>query len=268
MGTMLDGQAALITGGATGIGRAVLTEFIGEGARVCVMVRDDIQVSEVKDAFGDEVAVSIGDVRNLADNHAAVSKTVDTFGKLDTFVGNAGIWDFITPLENQSADNLSNICDEIFGVNVKGYVLGAYAALPELRKSKGSIIFTASSSSFYTGGGGPIYVASKHAVVGLIKQLARETAPDVRVNGVAPGGTMTPLKGSAAADQGDFKLTDIPGVDDLIKSMTPLGFTAAPEDHAPLYAVLASAKMSKYVTGSVFQTDGGIGVGINPQQES
>lgn len=258
---MLTGNVALITGGATGIGKAVVDEFLKHGSKVCVMTYNQEQADLVEANYKGKVATSVGDVRSLSDNQAAVAKTVKTFGKLDTFVGNAGIWDFITPLEAQPEENLEQICDEIFGVNVKGYALGAYAALPELRKSKGSIVLTASSSSFFTGGGGPIYVASKHAVIGLVKQLAREVAPDVRVNAVAPGGTMTNLKGSPAAGHADFKLTDIPDVDGLIKGMTPLGYTAEATHHAPLYAVLASKEISPYVTGSVFNSDGGIGVG-------
>ena len=75
----------------------------------------------------------------------------------------------------------------MFGVNVKGYLLGAKAAYRELAKTRGSIIFTVSNAGFYPCGGGPLYTASKHAVVGLIRQLAYELAPSVRVNAVAPG---------------------------------------------------------------------------------
>jgi Dehydrogenases with different specificities (related to short-chain alcohol dehydrogenases) len=109
-------------------------------------------------------------------------------------------------------------------------------------------------------------VASKHAVVGLIKQLAYEVAPDVRVNGVAPGGTLTNLGGSNAAGQAESKLNEIPGVDAMIGSMTPLGFTSKPEDHAGIYLLLASDKNGGYITGSVINSDGGIGVGMRPEQ--
>ena len=121
------------------------------------------------------------------------------------------------------------------------------------------MIFTASSSSFYTGGGGPLYVASKHAIVGLIRQLASELAPDVRVNGVAPGGTLTNLAGSDAAGMAGAKLNDLPDIDTMIEQMTPLGFAASPEDHAGLYVLLASKENSRYVTGTVINSDGGIG---------
>jgi NAD(P)-dependent dehydrogenase (short-subunit alcohol dehydrogenase family) len=103
-------------------------------------------------------------------------------------------------------------------------------------------------------------------VLGMIKQLAYEVAPDVRVNGVAPGGTMTNLGGSAVAGQADAKLSEIPGVDKLISDMTPLGFISKPEDHAGIYLLLASDKNGGYITGSVINSDGGIGIGKRPEQ--
>jgi NAD(P)-dependent dehydrogenase (short-subunit alcohol dehydrogenase family) len=162
-------------------------------------------------------------------------------------------------------DKLSETLDEIFGVNVKGYFLGARAAIPELRKTKGSIIFTASTSSFYTGGGGTPYVASKHAVLGLIRQLAWELTPDIRVNGVAPGGTRTPLGGTQAGGTADVHMEDMEGLDALIAGMTPLARIAEPDDHTGLYALLASRRDSAYMTGTVLLSDGGIGIGKRPE---
>jgi len=260
----LDNKTVLITGGASGIGLAIVERFIKEGAKICVMDRSQERIDELEKLYAGSVVGIVGDVRSLDSNKEAVAKTVAAFGKLDVFVGNAGIWDYMVPLEAQPDDKVEEICDEIFSVNVKGYVLGAKAALPELRKTKGNIIFTASTSSYYTGGGGPIYVASKHAVIGLIKQLAYEVTPDIRVNGVAPGGTVTNLGGTAAAGQADSKLNEVPGIDKIIGDMTPIGFTAQPEDHAGAYLLLASDE-SKYITGTIINSDGGIGVGKRPE---
>jgi len=261
----LDNKVALVTGGVSGIGLAVVERFVEEGARVCVMDRSQEGVDALEAKFDGKVVGITGDVRSFADNKAAVAKTIECFGRLDTFIGNAGIWDYMVPLEAQEDDKVEGICDEVFAVNVKGYLLGAKAALPELRKTKGNMVFTASSSSFYTGGGGPIYVASKHAVIGMIKQLAHEVAPDIRVNGVAPGGTMTSLGGSAVAGQAEAKLSEIPDVDKIISSMTPLGFISEPEAHAGIYLLLASDKNSGYITGSIINSDGGIGIGVRPE---
>jgi NAD(P)-dependent dehydrogenase (short-subunit alcohol dehydrogenase family) len=260
----LEGQVALLTGGATGIGEAVVARFIEEGAKVGVLVRDAAQADLVRTRHGNAVVVIEGDVRNYVDNEKAVVATVAAFGKLDVFVGNVGIWDFMTPLADMEPEKLSETLDEIFGVNVKGYFLGARAAIPELRKTKGSIIFTASTSSFYTGGGGTPYVASKHAVLGLIRQLAWELTPDVRVNGVAPGGTRTPLGGTHAGGTADVHMEDMEGLDAMIAGMTPLARIAEPDDHSGLYALLASRRDSAYMTGTVLLSDGGIGIGKRP----
>ncbi|MDF1688421.1 MAG: 3-(cis-5,6-dihydroxycyclohexa-1,3-dien-1-yl)propanoate dehydrogenase [Cycloclasticus sp.] len=260
----LDNKVVLVTGGASGIGLAIVERFLEEGAKICVMDRSQERIDELEKSHAGAVVGIVGDVRSLDSNKAAVEKTVSVFGKLDVFVGNAGIWDYMVPLEAQPDDKVEEIADEIFAVNVKGYVLGAKAALPELRKTKGNMIFTASTSSYYTGGGGPIYVASKHAVIGLIKQLAYEVAPDIRVNGVAPGGTVTNLGGTSAAGQADNKLNEVPGIDKMIGDMTPLGFTAEPKEHAGAYLLLASDQAG-YITGTIINSDGGIGVGKRPE---
>jgi len=260
----LDNKAVLITGGASGIGLAIVERFVKEGAKVCVMDRSQEGIDELEKKHAGSVVGIVGDVRSLDSNKEAVAKTVAAFGKLDVFIGNAGIWDYMVPLEAQEDDKVADICDEIFAVNVKGYILGAKAALPELRKTKGNMVFTASTSSYYTGGGGPIYVASKHAVIGMIKQLAFEVTPDIRVNGVAPGGTATNLGGTSAAGQAENKLNEVPGIDQIIADMTPLGYIAAPEDHAGAYLLLASEE-SKYITATVINSDGGIGIGMRPE---
>ncbi|MGB1743178.1 MAG: SDR family NAD(P)-dependent oxidoreductase, partial [Cycloclasticus sp.] len=144
----LDSKVVLITGGASGIGLAVVERFVKEGAQVCVMDRSQERIDELEKTHDGAVVGIVGDVRSLDSNKAAVNKAVSAFGKLDVFIGNAGIWDYMVPLEAQPEEKVEEICDEIFAVNVKGYLLGAKAALPELRKTKGNMIFTASTSSF------------------------------------------------------------------------------------------------------------------------
>lgn len=254
----LDGYVALVTGGASGIGRAVVKRYLAEGCKgVGVLVRSAEQAEGLVAEFGDKVVVVCGDVRSPSDNVKAVEATVERFGKLDTLVGNAGVWDFFTRLEKMGIEQVAESFDEIFGVNVKGYVLAARAAAPHLRASGGSMIFTLSNSAFYAGGGGPLYVASKHAGLGLIKQLAYEFAPDVRVNGVAPGGTVTPLRGPASLGKHEKRLTEIPGFEDNVANAMPLKFIAQPEDHAGHYVLLASKANSRATTAAVIQSDGG-----------
>ncbi len=207
--------------------------------------------------FGDKVVVTVGDVRSPESNAEAVDATVRTFGKLDTLVGNAGVWDHFASLRRYEGSTLKATFEEVFGVNVLGYMLAAHAAAPALRETRGSMIFTLSNASFYAGGGGPVYVASKHAGVGLVKQLAYELAPDIRVNAVAPGGTVTPLKGPQALGRENDRLSDIPGFAETVADAMALGFIARPEDHTGHYVLLASRVNSPATTATVLQSDCG-----------
>lgn len=260
----LNQEVALVTGGGSGIGYAVVERFISEGAYVGVLVKEEKDAAKLKEAFGAKVEAVVGDVRSYADNTKAVDATLARYGKLDCFVGNAGIWDFMAGLESQDVGLLEANYQELFDINVKGYVLGAKATLAALRESKGSMIFTASTSSFFTGGGGPLYIATKHAVLGLVRALAWEFAPDIRVNGVAPGGTLTRLSGSQAAGMSETHMSGMQGIDQMIAGMTPLAIPAKPEDHAGIYTLLASRTDARYMTGTVILSDGGIGVGKRP----
>src|SRR5262249_52941534 len=161
-------------------------------------------------------------------------------GRLDVFVGNAGVFDRAIPLADIPEDKLATACDELFDVNVKGCLLGAKAALPELLKTGGSMIFTASVAGMNSGGGGVIYTASKHAVIGVIRQLATELGPTIRVNGVAPGGTRTDLRGLAVLGQDDRSHFGDPGVEDRVRANNPLHMMLEPDDLAGAYVFLAS----------------------------
>ena len=254
----LKDYVALVTGGGSGIGRAVIHRFLEEGATgVGVLVRNPDHIADLQQEFGERVVVHAGDVRSYADNLAAVEQTVARWGKLDTLVGNAGLWDYKANLERMTPEQVSDSFDEIFGVNVKGYVLAAKAAAPHLRRSAGSMIFTLSNSAFYADGGGPLYVASKHAGLGLIKQLALDFAPDVRVNGVAPGATMTPLRGLASLGKNERRLQDIHGFEDAITAASPLQFVAQPHEHTGHFVLLASKENSRATTATVIHSDGG-----------
>jgi len=252
----LDGQVALVTGGGSGIGRAIVTRFIQEGARVGVMDRVGARTEKLQAEYGKLVTTIGGDVARLDDNKRAVSTTVDAFGRLDIFVGNAGVFDRAVPLADIPDDQLSAACDELFAVNVKGCLFGAKAALPELQKTGGSMIFTASVAGMNSGGGGAIYTASKHAVIGLIRQLATELAPRVRVNGVAPGGTRTDLRGLAVLGQDDRTHFADPDVEERLRANNPLHMMLEPDDLAGAYVFLASPS-ARGMTGTVVTVDAG-----------
>lgn len=253
----LDGQVALVTGGGSGIGRAVVQRFIEEGARVGVMERVATRADQLRTDFGDAVVCVSGDVARLVDNRRAVAETVYAFGRLDIFVGNAGIFDVYAKLADFDDDKLSNAYDELFGVNVKGVIFGAKAALPELTKTSGCMVFTASVAGFNSGGGGALYTASKHAVVGLIRQLAAELGPGIRVNGVAPGGTMTDLRGLVSLGNDDRSSFAVPGMADQLRAHNPLHIALEPPDIAGAYVFLASRTSARGITGTVVTVDAG-----------
>ena len=253
----LEGRVALITGGGAGIGRAVTERFIEEGARVGVLERFADRVKALQGDLGDAVVAVQGDVTSLADNHRAIQATVKAFGKLDIFVGNAGVSDAGVQFADFPEEVLDGAFDEQFGINVKGYMLGAKAALPELLKTEGCMVFTASVASFGSGGGGVLYTASKHAVLGMIRQLAAELTPRVHVNGVAPGGTKTGLYGLAAMGRGDRSHQDEPGWEERVGGSSPTGSPMTAADHVGAYVMLASKENAGSITGVVITTDAG-----------
>lgn len=251
----LDGRVALITGGGSGIGRGIVDRFVDEGARVGVLELSPEKAERLREDFGDEVVAVRGDAASREDNERAVGETVAAFGKLDVLVANAGIFDGGVSLMELPAEKIGAAFDELFGVNLKGYMLAAKAALPELLKTEGCMIFTASYASFHPSGGGPLYVASKHGVVGLIRQLAYELAPKIRVNGVAPGVARTVMRGIKALGQETMPAL-LPGV---VEQTLPLQFSPEVHDHAAAYVLLASSENSRVITGAVITTDSGAG---------
>jgi cis-2,3-dihydrobiphenyl-2,3-diol dehydrogenase len=254
-----DGQVVLVTGGASGLGRAIVARFVGEGARVAVLDRSRDRLRELADEFGSSVATVHGDVRSLADNEAAVATCEATWGRLDCAIGNAGIWDYSVPLVDLPADAIDAAFDELFHVNVKGYVLLARAAAPALVRSEGTLLFTISNAGFYPAGGGPLYTASKHAAVGLVRQLAFELAPCVRVNGVAPGGIHTDLRGPNALGLAERSIATL----DLARTADrwlPLGRLPTADEYAGAYVFFATRGDAAPATGSVLNVDGGVGV--------
>ncbi len=255
----LDGEVVLITGGASGLGRAIVDRFLEEGARLAVLDRSPDKLAALSQAYGGEVETIEGDVRVLADHQRAVAATLKRFGKLDCAIGNAGIWDYSVSLDALPNERLDAAFDEMFHINVKGYLLLAKAALPSLAASGGSIIYTVSNAGFDPAGGGPLYTASKHAVVGLIRQLAFEFAPVVRVNGVAPGPIITDLRGAGALGMAEQSIGSI-DLAAMAAPSLPLAMVPSAEDYAGAYVTLASRRDNRAATGGVVKLDTGIAI--------
>jgi cis-2,3-dihydrobiphenyl-2,3-diol dehydrogenase len=255
----LEGEVALITGGASGLGRAIVDRFVAEGAKVAVLDRSAEGLARLAADHPTTTLGVVGDVRSLADNQAAVERACERFGKLDCAIGNAGLWDYSVSLADLPEDAVDAAFDELFQVNVKGYLLLAKASLPALVRSEGSLLFTISNAGFYPSGGGPLYTAAKHAVVGLVRQLAYELAPVVRVNGVAPGGIDTDLRGLEALGMAERSIASI----DLGKSahrFVPIGRLPTPQEYTGAYVFFATRGDNVPATGALLNYDGGLGI--------
>jgi NAD(P)-dependent dehydrogenase (short-subunit alcohol dehydrogenase family) len=222
--------------------------------------RNPERVAAVAAAHAGRVVGVVGDVTVARDNEEAVASALSAFGRLDTFVGNAGLFDYGARLVDTPIDALGRGFDELFAVNVKGYLLGIKAAVGALTDASGSVILTASLSSRSAGVGGAVYTASKHAVVGLVEQLAFELAPQVRVNGVAPGFMRTDIRGPQALGLADRTLASMPDLDELARALLPLRFLADPSDYTGHYVQLASRGNAAATTGVVVDCDGGFAV--------
>ncbi|MFD4603820.1 3-(cis-5,6-dihydroxycyclohexa-1,3-dien-1-yl)propanoate dehydrogenase [Streptomyces sp. NPDC058464] len=247
----LDDLSVVVTGAGSGLGRAIVDRFTAEGASVVALDRSEKKLEELKAAHSDSVITVAGDVTRYADNLRACQAAVDRRGRLDTFVGNAGLWDFARSLPDTGPDELAAGFDELFAVNVKGYLLGAKAAWPALRETRGSLVFTLSNASFYPRHGGPLYVAAKHAGVGLVKQLAYELAPEVRVNAVAPGGMATDLRGPESMGLAATSLREATSIGESLRHSTALHLDIRPEDYVGAYVLLAAREESRTMTGAV-----------------
>lgn len=250
---VLNGKVVVLTGAAAGIGRAVVHRYVAEGARVVAVDVSD-SVHALHDELGPAVAPLVADVSTWAGNEAAADLARDRFGPVEVFVGNAGITDGARPLEEISGELLGGAFGELFGVNVLAPLLGVRSVLDDLVATRGTVILTGSYAGEHAAGGGALYTASKHAVLGLVRQLAYELAPDVRVNGVAPGVAPTRLRGttSLGQDRADAVL-------DGTREVLPLQAVPEPDDYAGVFTLLASTGAAA-MTGSMVTADSGLAV--------
>jgi 3alpha(or 20beta)-hydroxysteroid dehydrogenase len=244
----LAGKVALITGGARGMGASEAQLFIDEGARVVITdVREDVGQETAKrlSPDGSSCVFLRHDVTNEADWKAVVEEVIKSFGQIDILVNNAGIFERGSVLDTSLED-----FERTMNINVNGVFLGMKTVAPHMvQRQKGSIINISSVAGIQGTPGFLAYGASKWAVRGMTKGVAKELAPlGVRVNSIHPGIIDTPmLQTFEAAGE---------GVRDAVRTRIPLGYEAEPIHVARLALYLGSDE-SAYSTGSEFIVDGG-----------
>ena len=255
----LTGLSALVLGAGSGIGRAVTEAFISEGAQVVAFDRAAEKCAKLSDTLPD-ITVVEGDVCVRADIEKAIVACRDIANDLDILVNCVGIFDFYKRLGEIGTDQLSSGFDEIFRVNVLSGLVATQACLPMLCAAKGTVILTGSSSGFYPGRGGVLYVASKFAIRGCVTALANELAPDVRVNGVAPGGVLdTDIRGPHQLGLETMRMRgDKERIADL-EGLAPLRMAMTAKEIAQSYVFLAS-EAGRGMTGEFLHPDGGLGI--------
>ncbi len=246
--SQFTGKVALVTGGNAGIGRATALEFAKQGAKVVVSGRREKEGSEVVaeiKALGGEAIFIKTDVAKESDVKAMIEQTLAAFGRLDFAFNNAGIEQALTPLPDQTEETYNQIMD----INVKGVWLSLKHEIPAMLKTGGGAIVNNSSIAGLVGmATAPIYIASKHAVVGLTKSVALEYAKQhVRVNSVAPAAIETRM-------YKDFANT--PEMQQMLEAAHPIGRIGQPEEIASAVIWLCSEGAS-FVTGQTIAVDGG-----------
>jgi NAD(P)-dependent dehydrogenase (short-subunit alcohol dehydrogenase family) len=256
---MLQGRRVIVTGAGSGIGKAIVQRFLHEGARVLAVVRKEAQVEDF--LSNESFCYVVGDINDYETNENAVALALSKWGGLDVSIANAGVWDFFKKLQNISSAELEDGFTQLMNTNVRSVLMAAHASYSALKISGGCLIATGSNACFRPGGGGPLYTASKYALRGIVAQLALDFAPHVRVCGVAPGATDTPISGPNGLNQSSKSMNSDPARLEAMGQHIPIGRVSKPEEHMDLYVLLASATGAAYITGSILVSDGGLSAG-------
>ena len=247
--TRFEDQVAIVTGAASGIGRATALRLAAEGAAVVIadvnMEGAGVVANSISDGGGQALALQV-DVTDAPAVRAMTNRAVAAFGKVDILVSNAG-WDRAGPF----ADTDEELWDRVIAINYRGHLATCHAALPYMRERGGGRIVTVASDAGRVGSSGEVvYSGAKGAVIAFTKGLAREVARyGINVNCVAPGLVDTPLL--AGIVEGNEKL-----IAAIVRSI-PLRRTGVPEEVAAAICFFASPDAA-YITGQTLSVNGGL----------
>ncbi len=245
-------QVALVTGAASGIGRALVQRFVAEGAAVLAadIVEEPLQalVGELR-TQGAKIAGCTANIALEQDVEAMLTTATSTFGRLDILCNNAGIMDLMTPAAEVSLD----LWERVLAVNLNGPFLACRRAIPLfLEQGGGSIVNTASEAGLRGGAAGTAYTVSKHGVVGLTRSIAFHYGErGIRCNAVCPGGVAT----SIGIGKGVPSEAGLSRVMSFHQASAP-SRVATPEEIAAAITFLAS-KDASYINGAILAVDGG-----------
>ena len=238
-------RVALITGAASGVGRATARQMVGEGASVYGVDIDQEGLQSISDELGERFSLKTVDIRDREACHEAVKGCVEHFGKLDIVANVAGV---------VRSHHVTDVDEEtwrlIMGVNLDGMFWITQAAIPHLEKTAGNIVNVASNAGFMGQAYTVPYCAAKGAVINMPRALAMEyIKSDIRINAIAPGGMKTAMTENwSAPDHVDFE---------LMKTYTGFRGMAEPESAANAICWMASDEAAR-CTGSILSVDGGL----------
>ena len=249
----LEGKTALITGATGGIGEAIAKRYLEEGANVVLAGRSETKLKETRGRLSEysAIAASVGDAADEGDVRRAVSTAVEEFGGLDILVANAGTEGVVTPLTQQTVEEFN----QVINTNVTGVWLAMKHSVPVMEKrGLGSIIAMSSIAGVIGFPQLAPYIASKHAVYGLVKAACIEFAESgIRANAIGPG----PIANRMAASLGEqLNPQDPEGARDMITSLVPMKRYGNNEEVANLALFLGSDE-SSYCNGAMYLIDGG-----------
>lgn len=252
-----EGRTAVVTGGASGLGEAMVRLFVAEGGQVVVADVQEARGIALADELGDAAVFTATDVTDEAAVAAAVDLAVNHFGALHAMCNNAGIVGVVGPI----AETPMDLYDRTMAILLRGVFVGTkHAARAMIAQGTGGAVVNIASTAGLLGGQGPhVYSAAKAGVIGLTRSAASELGRyGIRVNAIAPGGIPTPL--TAAVTTGN--VADLEATTRAIGSRSPLGRAPTPFDVAEAVLFLASDGGS-YVSGQTLAVDAGVTSGTN-----